>query len=131
MSAVTDKPQTPSIPAGLVETDQLLRKWGAGEFRARGRGATMHALERLRLLRDGTVFSPPAPEPEEYKIIDNVLATSPEDTKRFIVFWYCETDRTVISKATFLRISRAQAYIELRMHLAYFKGRLNGRGVNV
>lgn len=129
---MTQAPTKPpaSIPPGLFETDQLLRRWG-GESRERFGGGSMHALERIRLLRDGAVFAQPPPAPKEYEIIDQVLTTSPDDTRAFIVLWYCELGRTVIQKAGVLRISRAQAYIELKMHLSYMRGRLNARGVQV
>jgi len=117
----------PSIPAGLFETDQLLRRWG-GENRRYINSGGIHPLERIRLLRDGAVFSAPAPEPGEYEIIDQILATSPDDTRAFIIFWY-EPSRTVIQKANVMNRSRAQAYNELKNHLSYMKGRLNARGV--
>lgn len=130
MSTTATKPAAPSIPPGLFETDQLLRRWGSESRRYVNSGG-MHPLERIRLLRDGAVFSQAAPAPQEYEIIDQILASSPDDTRTFIVLWYASSDRTVMQKAHVMNISRAQAYIELKMHLSYMRGRLNARGVQV
>jgi len=116
------------VPAGLDATDQLLKRWGAGS-RDR-RGGSLHPLERLRMLRDGTVFSEPVPPPKEFEIIDNVLATCEPYTKNFIVLWYCEM-QSVRVKATTLGYSKTQMYVEWRVQVSYVRGRLHARGLQV
>lgn len=130
MTAASAKPAALSVPPALSETYLLLQRWGGSRGSREGNGG-MHPLERIRLLRDGAIFCAPAPEPKEYEIIDQILATSPDDTCAFIIFWFTERGRTVNQKANVMNISRAQAYIELKMHLSYMRGRLNARGVQV
>lgn len=117
----------PRLDDKLIETDALLRKWADME-RER---SPLHPLEKIRLLRDGAVLGGgDAPVPEEIMILDEILSSSPKETRAFVIVWYCDRSPVII-KANRLGISRAQIYIDLKENLQYIRGRLHERGVRV
>lgn len=115
------------LDTDLIETDDLLKRWAKG---SRIASTPIHPLERMRMLRDGTVFSQPAPTQKEIFICDEVVTQSPQDVKTFIVLWYCD-GRPVSLKALHLGLHRSTMYTHLGKKLSYIRGQLNARGVKV
>lgn len=119
----------PKLDASLIGTDNLLKRWAAGERLGGGRG--LHPLEAIRLLHDGAVLGgSDAPTAEEIMILDEIISTGPKDTKALLELWYRDSS-PVNLKAQRLRISRTVLYTRYKEHLQYIRGRLHGRGVKV
>jgi hypothetical protein len=119
----------PKLDISLIETDNLLKRWAAGERLSGER--RRHPLEAIRLLRDGAVLGgSDAPVAEEIMILDEIISTGPKDTKAFLEVWYGDSS-PVSLKAQRLGISRTVVYTKHKEHLQYIRGRLHGRGVKV
>jgi hypothetical protein len=127
--ATSESRYAPKLDVSLIETDNLLRRWAAGE--RLGGGGGLHPLEAIRLLHDGAVLGgSDAPAAEEIMILDEIISTGPVETKAFIKTWYCNSS-PVYLKAQRLGISRTVIYTKHKEHLQYVRGRLHGRGVKV
>jgi hypothetical protein len=66
----------------LVNEPAVLAQLRNRDERSTGFSRTMHAPERIRLLGERrAAFSPSAPEPREFALIDTILAPSPTETR--------------------------------------------------
>lgn len=128
-TATSESRYAPKLDVSLIETDNLLKRWAAGE--RLGGGGGLHPLEAIRLLHDGAVLGgSDAPESEEIFILDEIITTGPVDTKAFVNVWY-RNGSPVYLKAQRLGIARSTIYTKHKEHLQYIRGRLHGRGVRV
>jgi hypothetical protein len=128
-TATSEVRYAPKLDVSLIETDNLLKRWAAGE--RVGAGGGLHPLEAIRLLHDGAVLGgSDAPVAEEIMILDEIISTGPKDTRAFLQVWY-QNSSPVYLKARRLGISRTLIYTKHKEHLQYIRGRLHGRGVNV
>lgn len=128
-TAASESRYAPKLDVSLIETDNLLKRWAAGE--RMGGGGGLHPLEAIRLLHDGAVLGgSDAPTSEEIMILDEIISTGPKETKAFLDVWY-RNGSPVYLKAQRLGISRTVIYTKHKEQLQYIRGRLHGRGVSV
>lgn len=118
----------PSMDVALIPINRLCEQWAAGYDDTR---ATLHPLEKIRLLHDGAILGGgTAPLMEEIKILDEIISKAPTEVHAFVHMWYCDGAPVKI-KADRLGISRATLYNDLKGHLQYLRGRLHGRGLRM
>jgi hypothetical protein len=130
---------TIALDRELISTDALIRRWFRLEWRSSP--ATLHPLEKIRLLHDGAVFGGgvPGKEPADLAACSEIM----DDLKRkhrraedgaslwdFAVLWYDDA-APIDEKARRQEISRATLYRRWRSLLIYFRERLRVKGASV
>lgn len=120
----------PTLPEDLEPLDRMLDRWGSGSYVPMRGG--LHPLERMRLEKEGALFSAtgPIPTPDEYLKLDDIVRSSPEWCNALIVVWY-RSDAPVIVKARRIGVSRTTIYERWKQALRWVQGAMHARGVAI